>query len=215
MDLLLTAKELRVLGCLLEKEMATPDYYPLSLNALVNACNQKTNRDPVVEYDEPLVREALLGLKEKGLVWQSDAARVTKYSENFVKTCKLLNREAAVLCMLMLRGPQTVGELRGRTERLHEFEDLEAVAATLDALAEMNLVKKLARQPGCKESRHAHLLAGEPEQARSPATPAPETWGPPAAPTDSPPPDLAREVAELRQELETLKREFAAFRDQF
>src|SRR6185437_10016166 len=143
----LDAEEVRVLGALLEKEIATPDYYPLSLNALVNACNQKSNREPVVSYDEATVEAALSELRGKGLASRiTGDSRVAKHEERFCERHNLGRREAAVMCVLMLRGPQTVGELRGRTERLYSFEDLEGVESTLNRLAEMGFVKKLPRQ---------------------------------------------------------------------
>ncbi len=138
MDLQLDAAEARVLGALMEKEIATPDYYPLSLNALVNACNQKSNRDPVVNYDESTVEELLSGLRGKGVALRitGGESRVPKHSQRFTEKYNLGRREAAVLCELMLRGPQTPGELRSRAERLHHFDDLESVENTLAKLAE-------------------------------------------------------------------------------
>jgi len=150
----------RVLGALIEKEMTTPDYYPLSLNSLASACNQKSNRNPVVQYDEKTIVRALDELKSQQMVWQSDASRVPKYGENFVKLRKLLNREAAIISLLLVRGPQTVGELRGRSERLCPFTDLEQVQETLNGLLDLDFVIKLPRQAGRKESRYSHLLAG-------------------------------------------------------
>src|SRR5271157_5269172 len=163
MDWLLDAAEARVLGSLLEKEIATPDYYPLSLNALVNACNQKSNREPVVSFDEDTVETALDGLRTKGLALRTigGESRVPKHSQRFTEKFNLGRREAAVLCVLMLRGPQTVGELRGRAERLYQFDDLEAVESTLGRLAEMEFTEKLPRQPGFKEARFGHLLCGK------------------------------------------------------
>ena len=155
----LTDTEVRVLGCLVEKEFATPEYYPLSRNALQNACNQTSNRDPVVSYDEKTVSEAIERLKEKRLILQENRGRVPKFEETFLKSANLVQREAAVLCVLMLRGPQTVGEIRGRTERLHPFEELEAVQQTLQTLEEWGYVKLLPRQPGRKESRYAHFFS--------------------------------------------------------
>ncbi|WDT81786.1 MAG: YceH family protein [Candidatus Manganitrophus sp.] len=168
MDFVLTDAEVRVLGCLIEKEMATPDYYPLSLNALQNACNQTSNRDPVVSYDEKTVAEALEALKTKRLVTQDQLGRVPKYSELFLKSANLVQREAAVLCVLMLRGAQTVGEIRGRTGRLHSFASLEEAQKTLQTLEEWGYVALLPRQPGRKESRYAHLLSGPRKQRRGP-----------------------------------------------
>ncbi len=212
MEDLLNEVEIRVLGCLMEKEMATPDYYPLSLNALLNACNQKSNRVPVVAYDEATVEEAISSLSEKKMVWRSDAGRVFKYNESFVKNNNLLTKEAALLCLLCVRGPQTVGELRGRAERLYSFDDLAEVERSLENLAEMDMVTKLAKQPGRKESRFAHLLAGEPqEEADLPAN----TQAPAIQPRHDRLTELEEEVAVLRGELEDIRREFAKFKSQF
>lgn len=159
--------EVRVLGCLLEKELATPEYYPLSLNALVNACNQKSNRQPVLSLSPETVTEALRSLKEMRLVVQSDASRVAKYYQSFGKQYNLVHRETALLGLLLLRGPQTPGELRTRADNLSPFESLEQVNATLDGLASSSLVVQLPRQPGQKEQRYAHLLAGAPQLTSS------------------------------------------------
>ncbi|MDK9705477.1 MAG: YceH family protein [Desulforhopalus sp.] len=163
MDIVLDAIEARVLGSLIEKELATPEYYPLSLNALTNACNQKSNRFPVLSLDEDTVVNALHSLKKKRLVGQSDSSRVPKYWHDFDKQHNLIRREAALICMLLLRGQQTAGELRSRTERLCSFDSIEEVLQYLDNLAEIGFVAKLPRQPGQKEQRFAHLLSGEPE----------------------------------------------------
>src|SRR5436190_2605514 len=173
MDFQLDAAEARVLGAMLEKEIATPEYYPLSLNALVNACNQKSNREPVVQYDEDTVESALESLREKGLSLRSTGrdSRVPKYGQRFTEKFNLGRREAAIVCVLLLRGPQTTGELRGRTERLYTFDDLEAVEGTLHRLAEIDFVKQLPRQPGFKESRWAHLLSGDVEVTETAAAP--------------------------------------------
>ena len=172
MDWQLDAAELRVLGALMEKEKTTPEYYPMSLNALVNACNQKSNRDPVVTYDEETVETALDGLRNKGLSSRiSGGSRVPKHEHRFTERCNLGRREEAVLCVLMLRGPQTVGELRGRTERLYTFDDLESVENTLSRLAEIGFVKQLPRQAGYKEQRWAQLLAGDVEVAEEASAP--------------------------------------------
>ena len=209
MDWQLDSGELRVLGALMEKEITTPDYYPLSLNALVNACNQKSNREPVVSYDEDIVETALEGLRSKGLASRiSGDSRVPKHEQRFVEKCNLGRREAAVMCVMMLRGPQTVGELRGRTERLYTFDDLEAVENTLHRLAEMNFVKKLPRQSGYKEQRWAQLLAGDVEIAEEPAE------GGPAATQERGPSDRER-IAALELELAELKRQFQDFRRNF
>jgi uncharacterized protein YceH (UPF0502 family) len=162
---LLDVVEVRVLGALIEKEATTPEYYPLSLNALVNACNQKSNREPVVDYDETTVRDALEGLRAKHFAFIIEGSRVTKYSQRISETLNLGRRELAVLCTLLLRGPQTLGEIKDRSERMFSFADLEETDRALEKLAEWPggaLAKKLPRQPGQKEARYGHLLAGEP-----------------------------------------------------
>jgi uncharacterized protein YceH (UPF0502 family) len=214
MSLQLDEAEVRVLGALMEKEIATPEYYPMSLNALVNACNQKSNREPVVSYDEDIVETALGGLREKGLAARISGhdMRVPKHAHRLSEVVNLGRREAAVMCMLMLRGPQTVGELRGRTERLFPFDDLEAVDACLTRLMEWQpdpLVTRLPRQTGYKETRYAHLLSGEPPA--QPAAPGPivrETRDGSVAP-------LQATVDRLERDVEDLKRQFAEFRKQF
>ena len=207
----LDAAEARVLGCLMEKEVATPEYYPLSLNALVNACNQKSNRDPVVDYDDATVEQALESLRAKGYSTRISGrdVRVPKFAHRLSEVFNLGRRESAVLCVLMLRGPQTVGELRGRTERLYTFDDLEAVESTLTRLAEWQpdpLARKLPRQAGYKEGRYTHLLCGEVEAAE------PETQ--PAAQAERGP-SLAERVAALESELAELRRQFEDLRRQF
>lgn len=199
----LAAAEIRVLGALIEKEMTTPDYYPLSLKSLTAACNQKSNRDPVVAFDEGLVEEVLAGLSRKQLVVKSGGGRVERYAHNLAAVLDLAEAEAAILCLFMLRGPQTAGELNSRSGRLHSFTSLDEVRETLDTLAGMELVKKLPRRPGQKEARYCHLLAGEPEvEAEAEAGPQ-KPFG------------LAAEVEELKERLAALEREFAAFKDQF
>src|SRR5579862_9542375 len=161
----LDSVEVRVLGALIEKDITTPDYYPLSLNALVNACNQKNNRDPVMNLEEGAVRDALASLQEKRLAGPAGGAdsRVTKYEHRLQEVYNFDRRETAVLCVLLLRGPQTPGELRGRTERMHRFEGLDEVQMALQRLAhrEPPLAAILPRQPGTKESRYMHLFSGE------------------------------------------------------
>ena len=205
MDWQLDATETRVLGALLEKEITTPDYYPLSTNALGNACNQKSNREPVVSYDDDTVEEALERLRAKGLaVRVTGESRVAKHEQRFTEKFNLGRREAALLCVLMLRGPQTVGELRGRSERLYTFDDLEAVESTLVRLAEVEYVKKLARRTGFKEPRWAQLLAGDVEEAGEAAAPVAERGlG-----------DRDR-IAKLESDLAALKEEFEEFRRNF
>ncbi len=161
----LTPMEARVLGSLVEKDITTPDYYPLSLNALVNACNQKNNREPVMTLDEDAVREALSGLQSQRLAGPASGAdsRVTKYEHRLQEVYNFTRGEIAVLCVLLLRGPQTPGELRGRTERMHRFEDLDQVQAALQRLMQREppLAALLPRQPGTKEARYAHLMSGD------------------------------------------------------
>lgn len=208
MDFTLNPVEARVIGALIEKEITTPEYYPLSLNALVNACNQKSNRDPVVSFDEDTVLEAIELLRDKRLasVITGSGSRVPKYAHRFSETLNLGRREIAILCELLLRGPQTLGELRTRTERLHRFDDLSEVERVIEHLPEM--VVKLPRRPGEKESRYTHLLSG-PVDTQEPATemPAPPRHDRVAA--------LEEEVALLRDELQRLKEQFAEFRKQF
>jgi hypothetical protein len=209
--------EVRVLGSLLEKEITTPDYYPLSLNSLLNACNQKSNRDPVMALDESVVVEALDNLNEKGLAGPSTSAdsRVPKYAHRLQEVFNFDRRKTAVLCVLLLRGPQTPGELRGRSERMYRFDDPAAVESTLHHLMEREppLVKKLPRQPGTKESRYAHLLAGDVEGWIAPAE------APPVAATagqveqrltrlETEVQSLRREITDLRQQLEDFRKQF-------
>lgn len=215
MDILIIDTEVRVLGCLMEKEITTPDYYPLSLNALTNACNQKSNRDPIVDYDEETVVRALEGLKEQQLTRQSNVSRVPKFEQNFTVSHKLVKREAAVLCVLLLRGPQTVGEIRGRTERLYRFAGLEEVEETLGSLADLGYVVRLPRQPGRKESRFMHLLSGEPEVEQEGAVPAGPAILVRSRGADERIVALTEEVSELRRELQELKQAFSDFKDQF
>src|SRR5450432_277318 len=166
MPFILTSIEARVLGALIEKDITTPDYYPLSLNALVNACNQKNNRDPVMTLDEESVRQALGTLQEKRLAGPASGAdsRVTKFEHRLQEVFNFDRREIAIVCVLLLRGPQTPGELRGRTERMYHFEALEDVHSTIQRLTDRqpSLARILPRQPGTKESRYTHLFSGEP-----------------------------------------------------
>lgn|SRR5690242_11662815 len=209
MDFVLDAVETRVLGSLLEKEVTTPEYYPLSLNALVNACNQKSNRDPAVNYDDETVENGLESLRHKSLVTTITGAgsRVPKYSHRFSETLNLGRRELAILCELMLRGPQTLGELRNRTERMHKFDDTDQVQAVIDKMPE--LVLKLPRRPGEKEVRYAQLLSGPPDVQPAEAQPQPLT------PRQDRISALEAEVAQMRQEVDGLKQQFADFRRQF
>ena len=209
--------EARVLGALLEKEITTPDYYPLSLNSLVNACNQKSNRDPVMNLDEDSVRDALRTLQDNSLARSVSAAdsRVTKYEHRLQEAFNFDRRQAALFCELLLRGPQTPGELRTRAERMHPFDDLSEAQSALQRLMnrEPPLVKVLARQPGTKESRYVHLLSGDANPVSSRAvhelSPALEREK-----TDESS-RLSSEIAELRRDIADLKQQFAAFRKQF
>lgn len=214
MEFIMDEMEMRVLGSLIEKEIATPEYYPLSLNALVNACNQKTNREPVVTYDEVTVVRALNSLKEKRLVRRSDTSRVPKYEENLVKTHNLINKESALICVLLLRGPQTLGELRTRTDSLCKFGDTDEVETTLADLSDRGFVVKLPRQPGHKESRFAHLFAGQPQISEVPQA-KPETATLVVKAEDDRLAHCEQEIALLRQEINGLKEDFQAFKRQF
>jgi uncharacterized protein YceH (UPF0502 family) len=209
--IVLNAVEARVLGALIEKEITTPDYYPLSLNALVNACNQKNNRDPVMTVDESTVRTALYNLQAKHLAGPASGAdsRVTKYEHRIQEVFNFTRAETAIIDVLLLRGPQTPGELRGRTERMYRFEELSDVQSTLQRLMEREapLVKMLPRQSGTKESRYAHLLAGDVEGYE--AAPEPEA---PGASSDNRVARLEREVSELRSEVAELKQQLEELR---
>ena len=167
--------ELRVLGCLIEKQRTTPDAYPLSLNALRLACNQSTNRDPVVDYDEETIRAALQRLGGRGWTRLASGAgsRAVKYRHLFGEALGLDDADLALLAVLMLRGPQTLGELKSRTERLHRFESIAAVEESLISLGERELVARLPRRPGQKEERFAHLLGGDADEASAGAAPVP------------------------------------------
>jgi uncharacterized protein YceH (UPF0502 family) len=222
-NILLNETEARVLGALLEKEVTTPDYYPLSLNALVNACNQKSNRDPVMTLDDDSVRAALRTLHDNSLARSVSAAdsRVTKYEHRLQEAFNFDRREAAIFCELLVRGPQTPGELRTRAERMHPLADLSEAQSALQRLMnrEPALVKVLARQPGTKESRYMHLLSGEPKQATSTADheshATPERAAPPQTEKSAELDRLSSEIAALRQEIADLKQQFASFRKQF
>jgi hypothetical protein len=216
-NLVLNEVEARVLGALLEKEITTPEYYPLSLNALVNACKQKSNRDPVMNLEEDSVRAALRALDDNSLARSVSAAdsRVTKYEHRLQEAFNFDRREAAIFCELLLRGPQTPGELRSRAERMHHFDDLSEVQSALQRLMSRQppLVKVLARQPGTKESRYVHLLLGNVEPANSSAVhETPVVTSRENADKFS---RLESEVAELRKDIADLKQQFAAFRKQF
>jgi uncharacterized protein len=229
METTLNETEVRVVGSLVEKQVTTPDYYPLTLNALVHACNQISNRDPVVQYDERQVSEAVESLRARNLVYIFYGAdsRVPKYKHMTREVLGLSPPELAALCVLMLRGPQTVGEIRSRTGRLYEFADLREVEATLEALAQRDepLVVKLPRQAGRKEARYAHLLSGPPaveEEAEGQSVGASQlSTGGTARPSSTRAGDpervarLEAEVASLRGEIDEMRRRFEEFRKQF
>jgi uncharacterized protein len=210
---MLNAVEVRVLGSLVEKEMATPEYYPLTLNALVNACNQKSNRDPAVSYDEDTVADAIDSLRERRLaaVITGAGMRVPKFRETLSEKLNLGRRELAILCELMVRGPQTVGELRDRAGRLHPFSDIDEVESVLQRLIEWQpeaLAVRLPRQPGTKEPRTAHLLSGAPAIA---PTAAAEVESPRTGRLA----ELEAEVRALREEVRALGERLEKFRAQF
>lgn len=212
--------EARVLGALVEKETTTPEYYPLSLNALLNACNQKSNRDPVMSLDEDAVRRALRSLTDQAFVRSAGGdSRVPKFEHRLNELYNFHRHEIAVLCVLLLRGPQTPGELRTRTERLYSFEDLEGVHSALHHLMrrEPPLAKVLPRQPGTKESRYMHLFSGDALPAGEPdVEEAAERAHVEAHSSDGTRiAQLESEIMELRRELETLREQFAAFQKQF
>jgi hypothetical protein len=226
MAIVLSAHEARVLGALIEKEATTPEYYPLSLNALANACNQKNNREPVMQLDETDIRRALNRLQDHQLVVAVRDSRVAKYEHRLQEVFNFTRGETAVLCVLLLRGPQTPGELRGRTERMHHFEELDDVLSVFDKLAQREppLVAALPRQPGSREIRYAHLLSGEPVLTTQPIATSPGPIAaiplPIAAAGDSNSSALSSdherllqleaEVAALRQEVADLKAQLAA-----
>jgi len=219
----LDAIEARVLGALIEKDLTTPDYYPLSLNALVNACNQINNREPVMALGEPDVTRALDKLRDKRLavVITGGDSRVLKFAHKAREVFELSRPEVSLLCLLLLRGPQTVGELRGRSGRMHEFADLNDVQAALGRLAQREnpeqpaLVALLPRAPGTKESRYAHLLSGEPV---APAAGVAPDHAAPVTPLSSDTARLAQleaDNADLKRQLADLRREFEDFRKKF
>ncbi len=209
----LTAVEARVLGALVEKEITTPDYYPLSLNALVNACNQRSNREPVMNLGEDEVRQALNALQDITLAGHARSAdgRVAKYEHWLGEAFNFSRAEIALLCVLLLRGPQTPGELRGRTERLHRFDEISDVLGGLQKLMEREppLVAVLPRQPGTKESRYAHLLSGQAESiaaavAEAPMSRASSSDNERFERLETEMDELRRQVDDLRQKIETL-----------
>lgn len=203
----LTETEARIVGALVEKQLTTPEYYPLTMNALVAACNQKTNREPVVSFDEQTVSRALEDLRDKNIVYvfYGSTSRVPKYKHMLPQVYELEPSETAVMCVLMLRGPQTIGEIKERTGRLYDFRDLNDVNETLESLAKRDepLIVRLERAPGQKEARYAHLLSGEvtsytpPERSASRSTANDER------------------LEKLEQELESVKSQLSSFRQEF
>jgi uncharacterized protein len=205
----LSEVEARVLGALVEKDITTPDYYPLSLNALINACNQKNNREPVMNLEEDAVRRGLDSLHAQNLAGPAGGAdsRVTKYEHRLQEACNFTRAETAILCTLLLRGPQTPGELRGRAERMHRFEALDEVQSTLQRLMQREppIVKVLPRQPGTKEARYMHLLSGDVEGGAAPQHSSATT-------SQS---DESSALARLQDEVRELRREFGDLKEQF
>jgi uncharacterized protein len=209
----LTETEARIVGALVEKQLTTPEYYPLTLNALVAACNQKTNREPVVSYDEQTVQKTLDVLRDKNLVYvfYGSTSRVPKYKHMLPQVFELESSETAVICVLMLRGAQTLGELRERTHRLYEFSGVGEVSETLDNLSRRDepLVVKLERQAGQKEARYAHLLCGEVTSYQPPEKVSRSTAN------DERIEKLEQEVESLKNDLNEFKQNFEEFRRQF
>lgn len=224
MDTILNEYEVRVLGALVEKKITTPEYYPLTLNALMNACNQKSSRDPVVSYDESIVQKALSSLRDKKLayVFSGADARVPKYGHLFPEAMDLSHAETAIMCVLMLRGAQTPGELRTRTASLYNFESLVDVELALQSLMDNDvrkepLVVRLPRQPGTKESRYAHLLSGEVNIEPIPiiAAPRPTSSGSSASIKEERIATLEAEIATLKEHFAALQQQFIEFKKQF
>jgi uncharacterized protein YceH (UPF0502 family) len=205
----LTATEARVLGSLVEKEVTTPDYYPLSLNALVNACNQKNNREPVMDLDEDAVRQALHGLEDLRLAGAARGgdSRVAKFEHWLGEAFNFSRAETALICVLLLRGPQTPGELRGRTERMHSFDELRDVLGGLQRLMdrEPTLAVLLPRQPGSREARYAQLLTGPPEISAIPSQP--------VRTVEAPSPEQESRIAQLEEAVAHLQQQLTALRE--
>jgi uncharacterized protein YceH (UPF0502 family) len=208
MDITLHPIELRTLGTLIEKETTTPEYYPMTLNGLVTACNQKTNRFPVTEYSEEEVLESIEGLKVHGYAASIlGNGRVTKYAQRFTDKLNLGRRETAVLCVLMLRGPQTLGEIKGRTERMYSFADLDETETVLNKLIDASLAQKLPHAPGTKEPRYVHMLGGPVEVAIQERPAAPSAGSGVTDRINALEAEVTRlreEVAELRQRLDSV-----------
>lgn len=210
-NIVLSSIEVRVIGALIEKELTTPEYYPLTINSLINACNQKSNRDPVVNYDEKQVEDTLNKLREKQFarrVTGSDI-RTAKYRQTFTEELKLTPQEIAVMTVLMLRGPQTPGEIKGRTGRMFNFESLSQVDEVINNLSreERKFVVKLPRQAGMKESRYSHLLSGEPDLSQERVIA--------EIPVSERLEKAEKEIEQLKEEISNLKLQFEKFREQF
>jgi uncharacterized protein YceH (UPF0502 family) len=209
----LSASEIRVLGCLLEKQRTTPDHYPLSLNSLRLACNQSTNREPVVRYDDAVVRDALHRLERRGYTRLAGASRAAKYRHLLAEALPMSSAEQAVMCVLMLRGPQTPGELKQRGERMHAFGALEEVQATLTALIERDLVSQLGRRPGQKEDRYTQLLGdGEGGSGSAVGNGAPAMVASSPFATPGPSSSAVEQPGDLRERVDKLEREVAELR---
>jgi uncharacterized protein YceH (UPF0502 family) len=204
----LTDIEVRILGSLIEKKLSTPNYYPLTLNSLTLACNQKTSRNPVTEYTEDNVLSTIKGLILKRLIWESTLGRVPKYEENFLKSMNLEYPEAALICAIMLRGSQTLGELKINSEKMYTFHSHDNLNASMEILYEKELITRLPRQPGQKEQRITHLFFGEPTL---------QIGGQESAESNmnSVSDEVIMEIAAIRKELEELKASFQKFKDQF
>ena len=215
MDIILNDSEVRILASLIEKEMTTPEYYPLSLNSLTNACNQKSNRNPVVSYDETAVARGLGSLQEKGLVRKTLTAgsRVTKYLHSILDRFDLSRQEMAILCEIMLRGPQTVGEVRSHTDRMSIFKSLEEVESTLQGLTEHDppLTVKMPREPGRKECRYMHLFLGDVDPLHNFSAELAVVH----VSSEEKIRKLEEEIARMQGELEELKQAFSEFKSQF
>lgn len=216
METILNEIECRILGSLVEKELATPEYYPLTLNSLTMACNQKSNRHPMMKLEEPEVVRALDSLKIKHLVLTAaDSGRVPKYRHLLYEKMRLEPSESAVIAELLVRGPQTVGELKGRAERMAAMGDVVAVEALLDELAERNLVIRLPRQPGRKEQRYAHLFSGEPVVSNDNMSASPEPARLQVMAENERLSALEEEVRRLREEMREMRKEIEEFKGQF
>lgn len=207
--------EVRALGALIEKSLATPEYYPLTLNGLTLACNQKSNREPVMELDEVEVSRALTELIRRQMAYETAGSRTQKYGQHFTLLHKMIGAESSALCVMLLRGPQTPGEIKGRTGRMHEWQSLEEVEAALAELIERGLVVKLPRSPGRKEHRYAHTLSGAPEAAEEERGPAPAPAMAAARVESDRVSAIEEEVRALRSELEELRNAFTDFKRQF